>query len=571
MLNWKIKNTIIGDSKVESEKLHPLIVKLLQNRGMKNREEMEAFFDFDYDKDLVDPAAVAGMGKAVGRIIKAREAGEKIAVFGDYDADGVTATAILSDTLEQLGFQKLTYYIPDRQTEGYGMNEEAINHISKEGVTLIITVDCGITNYEEINKAKKLGIDVIVTDHHHIPEKIPEAVSIINPKMKDSGFGKNDLAGVGVAFKLAQALYRKIDPERIDQLKWALDLVAIGTIADCVDLLFENRMLVKYGLVVLSKTKKVGLQEMFQVGRISISEDNVPGTRQVAYQIAPRINAAGRMDHASVSYNLIVEKDRAKARYLALELENKNQERQKATAEIVREVEALANNSFRDRNFIFAENEHWPAGILGLIAGKISDEFQKPTAIFQRQGGTFVGSLRSVEEIDIMEVLSGCSDLLTKFGGHSQAAGVTIEKDKMEKFYERMSLAIDKKISGKKIEPSIDIDFEIKSEDIDWEFMTELKKMEPFGNGNPEPVFLMKDMKISDLKVCGNGTKHLKMSLRSSNGNPKIFDSIGFGMGEKLSDFETGQSIDVVFNLSEDEWNGSKKMQLKLIDFKLNK
>jgi single-stranded-DNA-specific exonuclease len=309
---------------------------------------------------------------------------------------------------------------------------------------------------------------------------------------------------------------------------------------------------------------------LFQVGPISISEDSIPGTRQVAYQIAPRINAAGRMDHASVSYNLIIEKDRAKARYLALELESKNQERQKITAEIVREVEVLANNSFQDKNFIFAESEHWPVGILGLIAGKISDEFQKPTAIFQRQGETFVGSLRSVEEVNIIEILSECSDLLIKFGGHSQAAGVTIAKDKLETFYEKASLAIDKKMSGEKIEPSIDIDLEIRSEDIDWEFMTELKKMEPFGNGNPEPVFLMKDMKISDRKICGNGTKHLKMSLRSSNGNPKIFDSIGFGMGEKLSDLQADKSIDIVFNLCEDEWNGNKKMQLKLIDFRIN-
>jgi single-stranded-DNA-specific exonuclease len=303
---------------------------------------------------------------------------------------------------------------------------------------------------------------------------------------------------------------------------------------------------------------------------MSISEDNVPGTRQVAYQIAPRINAAGRMDHASVSYNLIVEKDRAKARYLALDLESKNQERQKVTAEIVREVEVLANNSFRDKNFIFAESEHWPVGILGLIAGKISDEFGKPTAIFQRQGEIFIGSFRSVEEVDIIEILTECSGLLTKFGGHSQAAGVTIAKDQLENFYEKMSLAIDKKMSGKKIEPSVDIDLEINSKDVDWEFMAELKKMEPFGNGNPEPVFLMRNMKISDLKICGNGTKHLKMSLRSSDGNPKIFDSIGFGMGEKLSDLEADKSIDIVFNLCEDEWNGSKKMQLKLLDLKLN-
>lgn len=568
MLNWKIKNADAGNLEIGLEKFHPLIVRLLRSRGIKSRQEMESFFGLDYEKDLVDPVHITGMEKAIDRIVEAREAGEKIAIFGDYDADGVTATAIIFETLEQLGFKEIIYYIPDRQTEGYGMNEEAIKHIKKKGAKLIITVDCGITNCDEVKKAKELGIDVIITDHHHVPQSIPEAVSIINPKIKDSGFGKNDLSGVGVAFKLAQALYKKMDPDRIDQLKWALDLVAIGTIADCVELLHENRILVKYGLVVLSKTRKVGLQELFQVGRMSISEDDVPDTYKVAYQIAPRINAAGRMDHASASYNLLVEKDRTKARSLALELESKNQERQKITAEIVREVQVLARNSFRDKNFILAENEHWQVGILGLIAGKIADEFGKPTAIFQCQGKMCIGSFRSIEEIDIIEVLSECSDLLSKFGGHSQAAGVTIPKENLEKLYERMALIIDKKMSGEKIVPSIDIDLEISSENIDWEFMTEIKKMEPFGNGNPEPVFLMKNMNIIDLKVCGNGTKHLKMSLRSSSGSPKIFDSIGFGMGEKLSDLKAGGSIDIVFNLCEDEWNGNKKMQLKIIDLR---
>lgn len=570
MPEWKIKNTTVSDQGENLGNFHPLILKLLQNRGIKSNKDVENFFGFDYDKNLVDPMNITGMREAVARIVKAKEKKEKVAVFGDYDADGVTATALVVETLDQLGFQEVMYYIPDRQSEGYGMNEEAVNYIKKEGASLIITVDCGITNYQEIEKAKMLGMDVIVTDHHNLPKILPKAISIINPRLKNSGFGENDLAGVGVAFKLAQALYKTMDSDRIDQLKWALDLVAIGTVADCVELLNENRVLVKYGLVVLSKTRRVGLQELFQVGRISISENNVPNAHQVAFQIAPRINAAGRMDHANVSYKLIIEKDRVKARTLALELESKNQQRQKITGEIVREVEVLANNSFQDKNFILAKSKHWPVGILGLIAGKITDEFQKPSAIFQCQEETCTGSLRSPENLDLMEILSGCSDLLIKFGGHSQAAGVTVAKDRMEDFYEKLTLAVDGKIPEGHIEPSLDIDLEITAEDINWEFMTELKGMEPFGNGNPEPVFLMRKMKISDMKICGNGTKHLKMSLRSENSNPKIFDSIGFGMGNRISEFESGAIVDIVFNLSEDEWNGSKKIQLKLVDLKLS-
>jgi single-stranded-DNA-specific exonuclease len=231
-------------------------------------------------------------------------------------------------------------------------------------------------------------------------------------------------------------------------------------------------------------------------------------------------------------------------------------------------VQILARNSFKDKNFILADNEHWPAGILGLIAGKIADEFQRPTAIFRLEGDVCTGSFRSIESVDIMEVLLECSDLLLKFGGHSQAAGVSIKKENLENLYNRMLAAIDKRMSGEKITPSISIDLEVKVEDIDWEFMLELKRMEPFGNGNPEPIFLMRDINILDIKVCGNGTKHLKLALRSNSGSPKIFDSIGFGLAEKFSNLNVNDNIDIVFSLAEDEWNGNKKIQLKILDLK---
>lgn len=565
--SWSVLEKAEIKSPELKTKYNEIVLELLAGRGISGQEEIEKFFNPDYGKDVLSPFLFSKMEKATDRLRQAKENDEKIAIFGDYDADGVTATALLFETLVKLGFPEPVTYIPDRQLEGYGMNPEAIKYLHKENVKLIITVDCGIKNIEEVALAKELGIDVVITDHHHVPKDLPDAIAVINPHQDECGYPFLEFAGVGVAFKLAQALYLKIEPEKIEQLKWSLDLVAVGTIADCVPLLDENRTLVKYGLVVLSKTKRPGLLEMFKVGRILIDEDNLPNTQKIAFQISPRINAAGRMDHASIAYNLIVEKDFVLARNMALEVESKNQSRQKMTAEIVREIRAIAENSFKDKKLIFAYNEHWPAGILGLVAGKISEEFNKPAVVMQKQGKEFVGSLRSIPQLNIIESLEKCSDLLLKFGGHSQAAGVKIASEKMEEFYERLSKITEDELVGRDISPELKIDAEINPEDVNRDLIKDIKRMEPFGEGNREPVFLMRKMVIEDLRIVGNGNKHLKLSLRAEKGSPKIFDAIGFGMGEKFS-FSKNDIVDVVCNMSEDEWNGNKKIQLRLLDLR---
>jgi len=570
--NWNVKKR--KDSAGSEFKNNPpsysesIILQLLASRGIVGNDEVEKFFKFDYDADIGNPFLFSQMEKAVNRIINAKEKNEKIAIFGDYDADGVTASALMFETFSQLGFTRVITYIPDRQIEGYGMNREALNFLKKEKVNLIVTVDCGITNKEETVLAQKLGIDIIITDHHHVPEKLPEAVAIINPQMEDSGYAFKNLAGVGVAFKLAQALYQKMDPENIEKLKWSLDLVAIGTVGDCVPLLSENRVLVKYGLVVLSKTRRVGLLEMFKVGRIKIGENDFPDTRKIAFQVAPRINAAGRMDHANFAYNLILEKNRVKACDLALEIEDKNQKRQKITSEIVREVRILAEGPFKDKELIFAENEHWPIGVLGLVAGKITEEFHKPAAVFQKQPAEFVGSLRSIPQINIIEKIEECAELLKKFGGHSQAAGVTLKQENFHLFCEKFSRLIAQELGGKKIFPAVEIDLEITSRDINWELLMEIKKMEPFGKENEEPVFLVRNLKIQEIKIVGNGNKHLKISIMAED-SPKVFDAIGFGMGEKFFRLiKSGDKVDLVVNLKEDEWNGNRKIKLHIIDLR---
>ena len=291
-----------------SLKLHPLVAKILLARGLKSEIELEKFITPDYQTDTHDPFLFSQMEKLVERIKQARDLREKVIIFGDYDADGITSSAILKETFSELGIEA-DVYIPDKRTEGYGLNLLAIDLFKVAGVKLIITVDCGITSLAETAKAKEFGIDVIITDHHHVPAQVPDAFAIINPHQEGCGYPFAELAGVGVAFKVVQAIYARLMPEKIGQTKWMLDLVSIGTIADCVPLIGENRLFVKYGLVVLSKTRRIGLLELFTVGRIAIDESAIPDTKKVSFYVAPRINAAGRINHANLAYNLIIEKD----------------------------------------------------------------------------------------------------------------------------------------------------------------------------------------------------------------------------------------------------------------------
>ncbi len=565
MSNWKVKDRV--ETKDVASDIHPVALQVVFQRGLNTSEKIKNFLSPDYERDIYDPFLFSEMPRVIERIGKAKNENEPVVIFGDYDADGVTATVILKEALDEIGVNS-AIYIPDKKLEGYGLSAKAIEKFEKNGTKLIITVDCGITNIKEVEIAKNKGIDVIIADHHHLPKNSPGCFATINPHAKDSGYPFRNLAGVGVAFKLVQALYQKFIPEKSEMAKWLLDLVALGTVADCVPLLGENRALVKYGLVVLSKTRRIGLQELFKVGRIQIDENNIPNTQKISFQIAPRINAAGRMNHANAAYNLLVEKNQVAARTLALELEASNQNRQKETERIVEEVRILAGNMYRDKKLIFAVSEHFPLGIAGLVAGKIADEFKKPTAVFQKEKNESRGSFRSISQINIIETLQECGDLIVKCGGHSQAAGATVVNDKLQKFYEKLDKLIDKKLEGKDCIPKIEIDVKIEATDINFELAETFEKFAPFGEGNPLPVFLMENLIVNEIKTVGNGDKHIKLFLRSNDGSPKIFEAIGFNLNERFAYLKKGDKIDVVFNLEIDTWNGNKKIQLKLVDLK---
>lgn len=547
--------------------IHDLVAKLLYSKGLTTEERIQSFVAPNYDKDNHDPFLFLDMEKVVERIRNAKENKEIIAIFGDYDADGITSSAIIKATLDDLGIESFVY-IPDKKTEGYSMNSAAVEKFHEKGAKLIITVDCGITSIAEVQKAKELGIDVIITDHHHVPNVVPGSLAIINPHAPNCPYPFKELAGVGVAFKVVQAIYKKLMPEKLEQTKWMLDLVAIGTIADCVSLTGENRLFVKYGLIVLSKTRRTGLKELFTVGRILIDEHNIPDTKKVSFYIAPRINAAGRINHANLAYNLVVENNVAIARDYALELEANNTQRQRMTETVVEEVKVSAENMYKDKKFIFAIGEHFPIGVVGLVAGKIAQQFNKPTAIFQKSENESKGSFRSIPQINIIETLGKCQDLLVRFGGHSQAAGATVANDKLEQFYEKMNALISEQLEGIDLSEEIMVDGEVKAEEIDFNLVDSLEKLRPFGEGNSEPIFMLKNLIVQEKRTVGNGEKHIKLYLAPSDGCPKIFEAISFNGYEKFSFVKTGDKIDILCNIQKDEWNGNKKIQLTLLDAK---
>ena len=559
-----------------SLKLHPLVAKILLARGLKSGIELEKFITPDYQTDTHDPFLFSQMEKLVERIKQARDLREKVIIFGDYDADGITSSAILKETFSELGIEA-DVYIPDKRTEGYGLNLLAIDLFKVAGVKLIITVDCGITSLAETAKAKEFGIDVIITDHHHVPAQVPDAFAIINPHQEGCGYPFAELAGVGVAFKVVQAIYARLMPEKIGQTKWMLDLVSIGTIADCVPLIGENRLFVKYGLVVLSKTRRIGLLELFTVGRIAIDESAIPDTKKVSFYVAPRINAAGRINHANLAYNLIIEKDVIRARDFALELEASNTQRQKITSEIVSEIKALAETQYKDKKLIFAIGEHFSIGIVGLVAGKIAQQYGKPTAVFQQGEQESKGSFRSIPQINIIEAIGQCSQFLVKFGGHSQAAGVSVRNDQLENFQKALEAIIEKQLEGIQLEAEIIIDGQVAAAEMDFKLIADIEKLRPFGIGNEEPILLLENLIISEKRFLGSEKKHVKFFLVAAEAEPigskdkmKVFEAISFGGGEKFAAFKEGDRIDVVCNLQRDDWNGNSRIQLNVVDMRLS-
>lgn len=555
---WNILCSEI-DAGEDSESLFSVILRL---RGIETEEDRTRFLMPDYDRDLADPFLFSDMSKLVDRVRDVRERGERIGIFGDYDADGVTSSVILRRTLERFGIP-VSAYIPEKTTEGHGLHPNALNAFEAEGIRLVFTVDCGMMNHAEIDEANRRGMDVIVIDHHHVPEVLPAAFAIVNPKLPGSAYPFRELCGAGTTFRVSDALYRAFSPEKRDELKWLLDLVAIGTVSDCMPLVGENRVLVRYGLIVLAKTRVVGLREMFRVGSMNIDEEHLPDAETIAFRIGPRINAASRMSHAKAAHELLMTERTEDARLLALDLEEQNRARQKVSEALAREVRIVGENLYRDKKLIFAVGEHYPLGVAGLVAGKISHELGKPTAVFAKGETESTGSFRSIPALNIIESIGQCSELLEKFGGHSQAAGATIRNEHLEAFYTKLEAIVDRKLAETDMTPTLDIDCELSPFHLTKNFFSALRKLSPFGMGNPEPTFLLRYVLLEEARYVGSGEQHLKCAFRTEKG---VCGGIGFGMGRDGTDFRKGDTVDVVFHLAENRWNGVNRLELRLLD-----
>ncbi|MFZ2187675.1 MAG: single-stranded-DNA-specific exonuclease RecJ [Candidatus Moraniibacteriota bacterium] len=566
MVVWKYRIDALPEN-ATAGKYHPVAEVLLAARGYADEQARERFLFPNFDRDIHDPFLFSQMERVVMRIGEAKKKHERIGIFGDFDADGVTSSVIIREALTALEIP-LSVYLPEKSSEGHGFNMQALDFFEHEGARLIMTLDCGMANHAEIAEAKRRGIDVIVIDHHHVPRVLPEAFAIINPKLESETYPFRELCGAGTSFKVAQALFHRYAPGQGDQLKWILDVVAIGTVADVMPLTGENRVIVKYGLIVLSKTRRVGLEEMFSVGGIKIDENNKPDARTIGFQIAPRINAASRMAHAMLAHNLLMEKDRTYARILALELDAFNVARQKVSAATTDEVRVIALEKYQDRKFIFAADANFPFGVIGLVAGRIANEFHKPTCVLTRGETESRGSFRSIPELNIIETLEQCGDFLTKFGGHAQAAGMTIPNENLEKFYEKFDKLASASLVNIVTEPEFWIDVKLRPEHITPQLYRDIMLFAPFGEGNLEPVFSLENMRIEEVRLVGNGSKHLKLKLVPADGGTKIFDAIGFSLGRTFPDLERGELLDIAFQLSENTWNGSTTIQLKLVDMK---
>lgn len=534
-----------------------LTLQLLWDRGLKTQQTIDEFFNPDYDEDLHDPFLMKGMKKAVTRIQKALKNKEKITIFGDYDADGVCGTAILSEALNILG-AKPNIYIPDRNKEGNGLNLNAVKEVAAKKTNLIITVDCGSSDFEEVKLANKLGMNVIIVDHHEVTDKLPTAFCVVNPRQKGEKYPFRELAGSGVAFKLVQALIKIIKSPSTGSgfEKWLLDLVAIATVADIMPLLGENRTLVKYGLIVLSKTRRIGLQELMKVARINSNLN----TDALAYILGPRLNAAGRMDHANTAYELLVSKSQKKTEALARRLDNKNQDRQRLTDKILKAVEKRID---KKQKLIFQGDEDWPIGIAGLIAGRLTEKYYRPTIIFQKMRDISKGSARSISGFNIVNAISRCQELLKDFGGHPKAAGFTISNKNLKKIKEKLLQIANKSLTKNKLRPVLNIDLKIEPRSLDFKFYDKVQKLAPFGEKNVNPLFLMKGLTVSSIKLVGKNANHLKLYLTKEL---EKFQAIGFGLGDFCDNIKQEDKIDVVFELIVNEWNGTRELQLKIID-----
>lgn len=539
--------------------VHPVVAAVLVGRGLQTPSAAQSFLTPSLD-DLHDPFALPDMAPAVDRIVQALEGGEPILVHGDYDADGVTSTALLVRFLAKLGAD-VRYFLPHRFEDSYGLSARAVR-ASADEASLIIALDCGVKDHEAVACACAQDQDVIVVDHHEPGDELPEAL-VIDPKRGDSEYPERDLAAVGLAFKLASALCARLELSQRSLQRAFLDLVAIGTIADVSPLVGENRVLTHFGLQLLPQTRKVGLQVLLELCDLT---ERV-GARDVAYRIAPRLNAVGRMADATDALELLLTDDEHEARRSALHLDALNRQRQEEQASTFREALAMIEaevDCARDRMVVLAR-PGWHRGVVGIVASKVLEATGLPTLLLAVEGEHARGSARSIPAFNIARALSHCDDLLDRHGGHSLAAGCELSIDRVDELRARLNELACELIADADLSPQLPVDAEVTPSELDAELALALRALEPCGEANPEPCLAVRDLRVRGARTVGAAGAHLKLSLE---GGGRGFDAIGFGMGERLGEVPVNTRLDLAFTPAIDDYTGLPRLQLQLADIR---
>ncbi len=557
---WKVRPAASAEELAALAPLPPLAAQVLLNRGVGDREEADRFLEPSY-KTLADPFLMKGMKEATERLFRALEEREAIAVYGDFDADGVTAAALLVQALREMGGQ-VRPYIPHRVEEGYGLNVGAIEQLAGAGVRLLITVDCGISNASEVARANALGMAVIVTDHHLPPPDLPPALAILNPRQADCRYPFKRLAGVGIAFTLVRGLVQAGAPRGGLRGRDLLDLVALGTVADVSPLVGENRVLVSYGLEAIRKTERPGLRSLLAVAGVRPEQVN---TGTIGFVLGPRLNAAGRLRHAQTAYHLLLAETQEEAGHLARELDALNRERQELTEEILERARAQVLAMPEEQRLIFLADRDFPAGVVGLVAGKLTEEFHRPALLVELGEEESRGSARSTPAFHITEALSQCADLLLRYGGHRLAAGFSLRNEHLGELEARLSRLAEEQISEEDLRPALSIDAETPLSGLDGPLLEVLEKLAPFGVENPRPVFLCPQVRVVRSWTVGNDGSHLRMVL--SDGQLS-YAAIAFRQGERSGECPAGSRLDVVCTLERNSWGGQESLQLQVRDFR---
>ena len=554
---WCLKK--YDEEKIEKIKstynVSDIMAKLLMSRNIQF-QDIDMFLNGTID-DLYDPYDIKDMEKIVDRIDVALKRHEKVCIYGDYDVDGITSITIMYKFLTKLGID-IMYYLPDRLVEGYGINNNALDEIKSQGVSLIITVDCGITAIEEIEYAKKIGLDVCITDHHECTENLPDAYAIINPKRKDDNSKFKMLAGVGVAFKCLMAIAEKYNLAKEEYLKY-LDIVSIGTISDIVPLVGENRIISKYGLKMMEKTKNLGLKELLKI----VNYKDID-SMMVSFGMAPRINACGRMGNASAAVKLLLEKDDQKAEKIAMELDELNQERKNVESIIYNQtLDIIKKENLEDKNSIVLYNSSWHNGVIGIVASRLVNMYYKPVILLTKEHGFIRGSGRCPSGFSLYDALSECKELLIQFGGHELAAGLSIDEKNIEAFIEKFEEVV-KNRKYTICDQIINIDSVISRKNLNAQIIKDIRALKPYGQSNQVPIFLYKGLKVAAIRTIKDD-KHLKLVLKDDK---SLIDAVGFSLGIRRDEIRIGDKIDVVANIELNSYNTPKTIQLVIQDFK---